>query len=123
MVVAEIADTVQDNKEQRGGARTPIRSEVVTGGKLVREREQQQRQQRQQRRQLAYERRGSVEGVDDVGVLEAGQQETENGAIVEPGTAAAESLAITASVDHENGASSTYDLHPLDYLHQTSVQR
>lgn len=80
---------------------------------LFRGQQEQHQQQQQQQQQLGYGKRETDEGGDAVGVLEAGQQEIENGAIVK--SSSIEAVAITVSSNHGNDASATYELHSLDY--------
>lgn len=109
--VAETADP----EGEKGEPRTPSRSENSEDSEVVGQ------QQFRPQQQLAYGKRESVEGGDDVGVLEAGQQELENGAIVEPGSD--EPVVLAVSVDHETDASAAYSLHPLSYEPDSSVLR
>ncbi|XP_043254933.1 box A-binding factor-like isoform X1 [Colletes gigas] len=99
-----VAETFEGNED--GDAMTNAGTEELL-------RQQQLFERQQQRRQTGYEKRGSEEGGDGVGVLEAGQQEIENGAAASTGSADAAAIAVSA--DHGNDISATYDLHPLDY--------
>ncbi|XP_026667227.1 box A-binding factor-like isoform X3 [Ceratina calcarata] len=71
-------------------------------------------QQQRERGQLTYGKRGSEEeGGDIVGVLEAGQQEIENGAVTE--TSNVEPVAIPVSTSHGIDVNAAYGLHSLCY--------
>lgn len=103
-------------------AATAIKSEDVIGHEVG----QQQEQQQQQQQQLAFVATGEETGEEDngVGVLEAGQPEMENGAIVEPTGAEAVAIAVAAVAaaadDHAEDSNTTYTLHELDY-HPTHI--
>ncbi|XP_039306205.1 box A-binding factor isoform X2 [Solenopsis invicta] len=113
-------------KEEEGKAvATAIKSEDVIGHEVGQQQEQQQQQQQQQQ-QLAFVATGEAgEENSGVGVLEAGQPEMENGAMVEPTGAEAVAIAVAAVAaaadDHANeDPNTTYTLHELDY-HSTHI--
>lgn len=111
-------------KREEGGkaaAATAIKSEDVIGHEVG----QQQEQQQQQQQQLAFVATGEAgEEGSGVGVLEAGQPEMENGAIVEPTGAEAVAIAVAAVAavadDHAEDPNTAYTLHELDY-HPTHI--
>ncbi|XP_054014284.1 box A-binding factor-like isoform X2 [Hylaeus anthracinus] len=112
----EVALPFEGNEDGDGSA--PSRSTDPDSELL---RQQQLLERQQQRRQSAYEKPETEGGGDGVGVLEAGQQEIENGAFPTPGTA--DAVAIPVSVDHGNDISATYDLHPLGYSQDRPILR
>lgn len=83
--------------------------------------QQQQRQQRHQLYQLPYEKHGSEEGGDMVGVLEAGQQEIENGAVAEASDA--EPVEIPVSPEQGNDVDDAYGVHSLGFDAQDPLVR
>lgn len=113
---------VKQEEGSKAVAATAIKSEDV----IEHEVGQQQEQQQQQQQQLAFVATGETEEEDSgVGVLEAGQPEMENGAMVEPTGAEAVAIAVAAVAaaadDHANeDTNTTYTLHELDY-HPTHI--
>jgi len=105
-------------KREEGGkvvAATAIKNEDVIGHEVGQEQQQQQQQQ------LAFVATGETEEEDSgVGVLEAGQPEMENGAMVEPTEAVAIAVAAVADDRTNEDSSTTYTLHELDY-HPTHI--
>ncbi|XP_015587192.1 box A-binding factor isoform X2 [Cephus cinctus] len=86
----------------------------VTRRTIKVERDQDQGvEERQQHQQQQLNYAGADEGGNGVGVLEAGQPEMENGALVE--STGAETVAIPVRTEHEEDASATYTLHQLGY--------
>ncbi|XP_018308709.1 box A-binding factor isoform X3 [Mycetomoellerius zeteki] len=115
---------VKQEEGDKAVAVTAIKSEDVIGHEVGQQQEQQQQQQQQQ--QLAFVATEETEEEDSgVGVLEAGQPEMENGAMVEPTGAEAVAIAVAAVAaaadDHANeDPNTTYTLHELDY-HPTHI--
>lgn len=104
-------------KQEKGEAVATIKSENVIEHEVGQQQEQQQHQQ-----QLVYVAKEEVGEETGVGVLEAGQPEMENGALVEPTGAEVVSIAVaaaaitTATDDHVNeDPNATYTLHELGY--------
>lgn len=88
---------------------------------LFRQEQQQKQQQRHQLYQLPYEKHGSEEGGDMVGVLEAGQQEIENGAVAEASDA--EPVEIPVSPEQGNDVDDAYAVHSLGFDAQDPLVR
>ncbi|XP_012061619.1 PREDICTED: box A-binding factor-like [Atta cephalotes] len=115
---------VKQEEGDKAVAATAIKSEDVIGHEVGQQQEQHQQQQHQQ--QLAFVATEETEEEDSgVGVLEAGQPEMENGAMVEPTGAEAVAIAVAAVAaatdDHANEDPNTaYTLHELDY-HPTHI--
>ncbi|XP_071560894.1 uncharacterized protein [Temnothorax nylanderi] len=109
---------IKQEEEGKAVATTAIKSEDVIGHEVG---QQEQQQQQQQQQQLAFVTTGEAGEEDSgVGVLEAGQPEMENGAMVEPTGAEAVAIAVAAVAaaadDHANeDPNTTYTLHELDY--------
>ncbi|XP_011687832.1 PREDICTED: box A-binding factor-like isoform X2 [Wasmannia auropunctata] len=108
---------VKQEEGVKAVATTAIKSEDVIEHEVGQEQQQQQ--------QLAFATGETEEEDSGVGVLEAGQPEMENGAMVEPTGAEAVAIAVAAVAaatdDHANeDPNTTYTLHELDY-HPTHI--
>lgn len=96
-----------------------IKNEDVIEHEVGQQQEQQQQQAQQQQQQMAYVPNSEEVGEENgVGVLEAGQPEMENGAMVEPSGVEAVAIAVAAAtadnhVDQDPNV--TYTLHDLGY--------
>lgn len=90
-------------------------------GQQQQQKQQQQQRQRHQLYQLPYEKHGSEEGGDMVGVLEAGQQEIENGAVAEASDA--EPVEIPVSPEQGNDVDDAYGVHSLGFNTQDPLVR
>ncbi|XP_011332333.1 box A-binding factor isoform X2 [Ooceraea biroi] len=94
-------------------------NEDVIEHEVGQQQEQQQQQAQQQQQQLPYVPNSEEVGEENgVGVLEAGQPEMENGAMVEPSGVEAVAIAVAAAtadnpVDQDPNV--TYTLHDLGY--------
>lgn len=119
-------EAIVKQEEEGKAVATTIKSEDVIGHEVGQQEQQQQQQQQrrqrqQQQQQLAFVAAGEAgEENSGVGVLEAGQPEMENGAMVEPTGAEAVAIAVAAVAaaadDHANeDPNATYTLHELDY--------
>ncbi|KAL6255434.1 hypothetical protein P5V15_013769 [Pogonomyrmex californicus] len=116
-------EAIVKQEEGKAVAVTAIKSEDVIGHEVG----QQQEQEQQHQQQLAFVATEEVgEEESGVGVLEAGQPEMENGAMVESTGAEAVAIAVAAVAavatdDHTNeDPNATYTLHELDY-HPTHI--
>lgn len=99
-----------------------FRQETQLGQQQQKQQQQQQQQrQRHQLYQLPYEKHGSEEGGDMVGVLEAGQQEIENGAVAEASDA--EPVEIPVSPEQGNDVDDAYGVHSLGFNTQDPLVR
>lgn len=108
----ETAIVKQDREEEMVAVtRAAIKTEnVIEHHGLLQKQQQQQRQRQQQ--QLAYVTTSEETGEESgVGVLGAGQQEIENGVMVE--STGADAVAI--AVDHIDEPHTTYTLQQLSY--------
>lgn len=74
-------------------------------------------QLREQQQQLEYIVK--EEGGDDVGVLEAGHSEIENGVMLEP--TGAEVITLNVSTSHQDGPNPSYTLHQLGYQEEHHI--
>ncbi|XP_076282112.1 uncharacterized protein LOC143209820 isoform X2 [Lasioglossum baleicum] len=112
---------VEGNKDEGADSAILSRNATDSEPKVVVARRERlfEFEQQPPRRQLAYEKHGTEEGGDNGGVLEAGQQDIENGAIVEASdaeaVAIASSVVSTASVDRDSDTSIPYDLLLTNY--------
>lgn len=105
-------------KQEEGEAAATIKTEDVIEHEVGQQQEQQQHQQ-----QLVYVAKEEVGEESGVGVLEAGQPEMENGALVEPTGAEVVAIAVAAAAattaatatDVNEDPNATYTLHELGY--------
>lgn len=113
-------EAIVKQEEEGKAVATTIKTEDVIGHEVGHQEQQQQQQQ------LAFvATREAGEENSGVGVLEAGQPEMENGAMVEPTGAEAVAIAVAAVAagadNHANeDSNTTYTLHELDY-HPTHI--
>ena len=107
--------------ETDGGDVVLFRQETQQQKQQQQQQQQQQQRQRHQLYQLPYEKHGSEEGGDMVGVLEAGQQEIENGAVGEASDA--EPVEIPVSPEQGNDVDDAYGVHSLGFNAQDPLVR
>lgn len=94
------------------GGGSPVMKNEMGNHEILQLREQQQQQQ-----QLGYIVK--EEGGDDVGVLEAGHSEIENGVMLEP--TGAEVITLNVATNHQDGPNPSYTLHQLGYQEEHHI--
>jgi len=126
VLIEYVGDVEPASQTIREPVAKPEEGEVIKNEDVIereaasQQQEQQQQQAQQQQQQLASYVRNSEEVGEEngVGVLEAGQPEMENGAMVEPSGVEAVAIAVAAATadDHvDQDPNVTYTLHDLGY--------